>query len=63
MQLDAAGQECHRCLDCDTVVTEALQPAGLPTLEAQGYEVRDPAARQTGCGCAAGNCGRRPALD
>ncbi len=63
LDLDTTDQEHRRCLQCDTVVGAALQPAGLSALEAQGYEVRDPAAKRPGCGCAAGGCGRRQVLD
>lgn len=58
-----AGEEYHRCLECDAIVDEALQLAGLSALEAQGFAVRDPAAKPTGCSCAAGGCGGRAALD
>jgi hypothetical protein len=63
MDLEDSGQECRRCLTCDGVVSEALRPAGLSALDAQGFEVRDPHAQQTGCRCAAGGCDRRSASD
>jgi hypothetical protein len=63
LDLSPAAEEYRRCLECDAIVDEALQPAGLSALEAQGYAVRDPAAKPMGCGCTANGCARRAASD